>query len=74
VWRRRIGLSVERLVDPLIGGINAGGVDGLSAAATMPVLIAASHQPGSLMHRLGRVPVAPQSFIPSSIRNRPAAV
>src|ERR1700722_19388425 len=27
----------------------------------MPVLIAASHQPGSLMHRLGRVPGAPQS-------------
>ena len=55
---------VERLVDPLIGGINAGGVDDLSAAATMPVLIAASHQPGSLMHRLGKVPGlsgAPQS-------------
>ena len=51
---------VERLVDPLIGGINAGGVDDLSAAATMPVLIAASHQPGSLMHRLGRVPGTPQ--------------
>ena len=45
---------VDRLVDPLIGGINAGGVDDLSAAATMPVLIAASLQPGSLMHRLGR--------------------
>ena len=25
----------------------------------MPVLIAASHQTGSLMHRLGRVPAAP---------------
>ncbi len=46
---------VDRLVDPLIGGINAGGVDDLSAAATMPVLIAAALQPGSLMHRLGRV-------------------
>ena len=49
---------VERLVDPLIGGINAGGVDDLSAAATMPVLIAASQQSGSLMHRLGRVRAA----------------
>ena len=37
---------VEWLVDPLIGGIHAGGVDDLSAAATFPVLIAASHQPG----------------------------
>ena len=37
---------VERLVDPLIGGIHAGGVDDLSAAATLPVLIAASHQSG----------------------------
>ncbi len=46
---------VERLVDPLIGGINAGCVDDLSAAAAMPVLIAASLQSGSLMRRLGRV-------------------
>jgi len=45
---------VERLVDPLIGGINAGGVDHLSAAATFPVLLAAARQPGSLMHRLGK--------------------
>ena len=46
---------VERLVAPLIGGINAGNVDELSAAAAMPVLIAASLQSGSLMHRLGRL-------------------
>jgi protoporphyrinogen/coproporphyrinogen III oxidase len=45
---------VERLVDPLIGGINAGGVDHLSAAATFPLLLAAARQPGSLMHRLGK--------------------
>jgi protoporphyrinogen/coproporphyrinogen III oxidase len=45
---------VDRLVDPLIGGINAGGVDELSAAATFPHLIAVAHQPGSLMHQLGR--------------------
>ncbi len=44
---------VERLVDPLIGGIHAGDADRLSAAATFPVLLAASHQPGSLMRRLG---------------------
>ena len=44
---------VDRLADPLIGGIHAGNVDQLSAAATFPVLIAASHQSGSLMRRLG---------------------
>ncbi len=47
---------VERLVDPLIGGINAGGVDELSAAATFPALIAASDKTGSLMRSLGRLP------------------
>ncbi len=41
-------------MDPLVGGIHAGRVDELSAAATFPVLIAATHQPGSLMRRLGR--------------------
>ncbi|MHB1712607.1 MAG: protoporphyrinogen oxidase, partial [Acidimicrobiales bacterium] len=43
-----------RLVDPLIGGINAGGVVDLSAAATFPGLIAASMQSGSLMRQLRR--------------------
>ena len=43
---------VERLTDPLIGGINAGGVDDLSAAATFPQLLVASRQSGSLMRRL----------------------
>ncbi len=51
---RRLGRPVvERMADPLIGGINAGSADQLSAAATFPVLIAASHQSGSLMRRLG---------------------
>jgi oxygen-dependent protoporphyrinogen oxidase len=69
IVEERLGRPVvDRLVDPLIGGINAGGVDDLSAAATMPVLIAASHQPGSLMHRLGRVPSprsAPGAAVPT---------
>ena len=43
---------VERLVDPLVGGINAGGVDELSAAASFPQLLAASERPGSLMRGL----------------------
>ena len=63
---------VERLVDPLIGGINAGGVDHLSAAATMPVLIAAAHQPGSLMHRLGRVRSPGTPGIPGTTEPGPA--
>jgi oxygen-dependent protoporphyrinogen oxidase len=45
---------VERLTDPLLGGIHAGNADELSAAATFPVLIAATHQPGSLRRRLAR--------------------
>ena len=49
----RLGRAVvERLVDPLVGGINAGGVDHLSAAATFPMLVTASQQPGSLMRNL----------------------
>ncbi len=56
---------VERLVDPLIGGIHAGGVDDLSAAATFPQLIAASRQSGSLLRQLGRARVpAPRSAAP----------
>jgi oxygen-dependent protoporphyrinogen oxidase len=50
---QRLGRPVvERLTDPLVGGIHAGNADDLSAAATFPVLIAATHQPGSLMRRL----------------------
>ncbi len=43
---------VDRLADPLIGGIHAGNADELSAAATFPLLIAAAQQSGSLMRRL----------------------
>jgi protoporphyrinogen/coproporphyrinogen III oxidase len=49
----RLGRGVvDQLVDPLVGGIHAGGVDNLSAAATFPALLAASQQPGSLMRAL----------------------
>jgi oxygen-dependent protoporphyrinogen oxidase len=57
---------VERLVDPLVGGINAGGVDELSAAATFPQLLAASEQPGSLMRRLRPSPTGGPVPGPSS--------
>ena len=52
---------VERLVDPLVGGIHAGGVDDLSAEATFPPLLAADRQSGSLMHRLGSPPTPGQT-------------
>ncbi len=55
----RLGHEVtERLVDPLIGGIHAGGVDDLSAEATFPPLLSADRQAGSLMRRL-RLPATP---------------
>ncbi|MFP5255489.1 MAG: protoporphyrinogen oxidase [Acidimicrobiia bacterium] len=42
LFRDRLGDEVvDRLVDPLVGGINAGTVDGLSLAATAPQLDAA---------------------------------
>jgi len=45
---------VERLVDPLVGGIHAGGVADLSAEATFPPLLAADRRPGSLVRALRR--------------------
>ncbi len=56
---------VERLVDPLVGGINAGGVDRLSAAATFPLLMATSRQPGSLMRHLRQATTPAQVSDPS---------
>lgn len=51
----RLGREVvERLVDPLIGGIHAGGVDDLSAESTFPPLLSAAHQSGSLIRALRR--------------------
>jgi len=51
---------VERLVDPLVGGIHAGGVDTLSAEATFPPLLDASRQSGSLIRALRRPPTLAQ--------------
>ena len=45
---------VDRLVDPLVGGIYAGGVDDVSAAAAHPVLLAASQGRAGLMRSLRR--------------------
>jgi oxygen-dependent protoporphyrinogen oxidase len=50
---RKLGRRVvDQLADPLIGGIHAGSVDDMSAAAVFPPLLAAAHLRGSLMRSL----------------------
>jgi oxygen-dependent protoporphyrinogen oxidase len=50
---RKLGAKVTAtLVDPLIGGIHAGSVDDMSAAAVFPPLLAAAGRRGSLMRSL----------------------
>lgn len=65
---RKLGrVVVDRLVDPLIGGIHAGSVDDMSAAAAYPPLLAAAQRRGGLMRALraelpARDPEAPPMF------------
>src|SRR5262249_6292969 len=50
---RKLGRRVvDTLVDPLIGGIHAGSVDDMSAAAVYPPLLAAAQRRGGLMRAL----------------------
>jgi protoporphyrinogen/coproporphyrinogen III oxidase len=50
---RKLGRRVvDVLVDPLIGGIHAGSVDDMSAAAVFPALLAAAQRRGGLMRAL----------------------
>jgi oxygen-dependent protoporphyrinogen oxidase len=50
---RKLGQRVvDTLADPLIGGIHAGSVDDMSAAATFPPLLAAAQRRGGLMRAL----------------------
>ncbi len=52
---RKLGQRVvDVLTDPLIGGIHAGSVDDMSAAATFPPLLAAAQRRGGLMRRAAR--------------------
>lgn len=52
---RKLGHRVvDRLVDPLVGGIHAGGVGDMSAAAVFPALLAATRRRGSFMRALQR--------------------
>ncbi|HVC71927.1 MAG TPA: protoporphyrinogen oxidase [Acidimicrobiales bacterium] len=54
VVRRRLGPEVTaRLAAPLIGGIHAGDIDLMSAAAVFPALLGAEARRGSLMRALG---------------------
>jgi protoporphyrinogen/coproporphyrinogen III oxidase len=56
---RKLGRRVvDMLTDPLVGGIHAGSVDDMSAAAVFPPLLAAAQRRGSLMRAL-RAEVAP---------------
>jgi oxygen-dependent protoporphyrinogen oxidase len=65
---RKLGQRVvDRLVDPMVGGIHAGSVDDMSAAATYPALLAAAQRRGGLMRALraetpAPVPDAPPLF------------
>jgi oxygen-dependent protoporphyrinogen oxidase len=56
VIRERLGDAVaDRLVDPLVGGINAGGIDHLSIDAVTPQLAAPARADRSLIHGLQAV-------------------
>ncbi|MCY3862873.1 MAG: protoporphyrinogen oxidase [bacterium] len=54
--RRRLGDEVaDRLVDPLIGGINASSIDNLSVRAAVPQLAEAASRSSSLVRELRRL-------------------
>jgi protoporphyrinogen/coproporphyrinogen III oxidase len=62
---RKLGQGVvDRLVDPLIGGIHAGSVGDMSTAATFPPLLAAAQRRGSLMRALRAEVPAPAADAP----------
>jgi oxygen-dependent protoporphyrinogen oxidase len=51
---RKLGRQVvDRLVDPLVGGIHAGGVTDASAAAVFPAVLAVAQRRASFMRSLG---------------------
>lgn len=53
---RKLGTQVvDRLVEPMLGGIYAGGVSDASAAAVLPALLEASQRGASLMRGLRQV-------------------
>ena len=65
VTRRRFGNEVtDRLVDPLLGGINAGDVDSLSIDLVAPQIAAAARRDKSLTRALRGAPAPPTSGDP----------
>lgn len=80
--RRRMGREVvERLVDPLLGGVYAGRADLLSLRATLPQLVAAAARQRSLLlaareTRAGAPPADGPLFagLPGGLGRLPAAV
>lgn len=73
---RRLGREVvERLADPLIGGIHAGDVRSMSAAAVFPPLLEAQRRPGSFMRALrGATPPTAASTSGPEASSAPAPV
>jgi len=68
---RKLGRSVvDTLVDPLIGGINAGGVADMSTAAAFPLLLAVAQRRASFMKSLRR---AAATGVPGPVRPAAAA-
>ena len=55
VSRKLGGQVVDRLVDPLVGGIHAGGVEDASVAAVFPALLTAAQERSSFMRALRRL-------------------
>lgn len=65
ITRRKLGrdLSYE-FIEPMIGGIQAGRIDDLSAKSVFPALYAAAQAGGSLMRALRPAPATPTSDTP----------
>lgn len=61
IVRAKLGSELSyQLIEPMIGGIQAGRIDGLSAKSVFPALLDAAHRGGSLMKALRATgPVSP---------------
>lgn len=68
IVRTKLGAEIAyRFVEPMVGGIQAGRIDDLSARAVFPALYEAARQGGSLMRALRLAgPVAPGPAAPST--------
>ncbi len=73
--RRRLGKqTLERVIDPLLGGVHAGRCDDLSLQATAPQIAAAARADRSLLRGLrATAPPAPPAGAPAAARVHGAA-